>query len=391
MSAVVREDLIGGARATTLQSGLAAGATALTVATGGLTTWDPVVHGRIAVVINRGEADEEHLYATAVAGDTLTGLVRGQDGTVDQAHQAGATVEHGLFAKHIDVSNEFLSLPTAAGQYPVSTAADTWGVASTLEGPTINDPVIGATEWGSAQHTHSGPSSAGLLAGGTPTNSAPGDAAAVGTAGAYATSGHVHGRESAGLVGDIAASAPSDTAAAGALAKIAKADHRHAREAWAATATTSLPTHTVSPGTAPRVAREDHRHGREGFAAPGVSAGGDVIAEGTDTTVSRSDHRHGREFVVKPAVDATNYDVVRGITPFTLTAATSVSVSVTWTGGFIYADVPVVTYGWLQGASIRVVVEMTAVSTTGATFLVYRPDGTATTASGSIHWRAEGT
>lgn len=130
-----REDFIGGAKPTRLATGMGAADASLTVTAGGLATWQPVVNGRFAVIIARGEADEEHLYATAVAGDALTGLDRGPgvDGTAAQTHLAGATVEHGLFARHVDEPNEFLALPTAAGQIAVSTGAGEWGVTDDLD------------------------------------------------------------------------------------------------------------------------------------------------------------------------------------------------------------------------------------------------------------------
>lgn len=179
MSTVLREDIHGGWKATTLASGLSAGAVTLTVAAGGLSTWTPVTNGRIPVVINQGEADEEHLYAAAVSGDTLTGLTRGQDGTADQAHLAGARVTHALHATHVDRLNELLSLPAAKGDLLVASGVDTWareaagandsvlvfdstqpnGVrkATTLAGltltaPTLNAPVL--ADFTNAGHDH---------------------------------------------------------------------------------------------------------------------------------------------------------------------------------------------------------------------------------------------
>src|SRR5688500_4369535 len=102
---------------------LSAGATSLSVSTGGLTTWSDFAGAPGApfnVVINRGLADEEHLYATAVSGDSLTGLVRGKDDTTDQPHVSPFTVEHGLFAEDQEVANLFLSLPTTPNQVAVS-------------------------------------------------------------------------------------------------------------------------------------------------------------------------------------------------------------------------------------------------------------------------------
>lgn len=263
MTAVLREDLWGAAKPTALATNLLAGATSLSVNAGGLGTWGPVVHGRFTVIINRGKADEEKLYATAISGDSLTGLIRGQDGTADQAHAPGATVEHGLFAVHIDRPNEFLSSPTAAGQVPVSTGADNWGPPTntlanmTLTNPTMTSPNVGSTEWGDAQHMHSGPTAGGLLGGGVPTDSRPGDATVNGTAGAYATADHKHSREA---YGSVTNSAVTDAAVTGVATSLSRSDHKHGREGFGA-ATTLSTASAKTDGASPQVNRADHNHG----------------------------------------------------------------------------------------------------------------------------------
>lgn len=161
MTAVLREEILGGVRQATGAALLSAGATSLTVGSGQLATWMFTTGNRFAVIINQGSSDEEHVYATGVSGDTLTGLIRGQDGTTDQAHAAGFTVTHGLFAKHIDLANELLSLPTGANQVLVSTAADTWAAASTLAGLTLTAPTIAG--FSNAQHDHGDADDGGTL------------------------------------------------------------------------------------------------------------------------------------------------------------------------------------------------------------------------------------
>lgn len=150
MGPTVREEIRGGVRTATATSAIAAGATSLNVGVGELSTWTFTTGNRFPVVINAGRADEEHVYATAVSGDSLTGLVRGQDGTLDQPHASGFTVQHGLFAKHIDLLNEFLSLPAAKGDLVVASAVDEW-IALTVgaNGAVLkaNSAVAGGLEW----------------------------------------------------------------------------------------------------------------------------------------------------------------------------------------------------------------------------------------------------
>lgn len=362
MTAVVRQDFIGGAAPTRLASGLSAGAVTLTVDSGGLATWTPVVAGRIPVIINQGQADEEHLYATAVVGSTLTGLTRGQDGTADQAHDAGATVVHGLFATHVDEPNRFLSLPTAAGQVAVSTAADEWGASNTLTditlgNPTLTSPNIGATEWGDAQHAHTGPSQGGLLPGGAPAASAPGDTTATGTAGAYATADHRHSREAFGVAGDVTSSGPGDVVAAGTSPKVARADHQHQRELYAITATASTPLDAGSAGTSPRVARQDHQHAREAAFQPY----GDMVG--------------------------LNQLVQYGTVAYSLSGASQVNVTVTFVDPFFTLPA-VLCPGLVNTSGVRLHAFITALSTSAVTFRVDHVDGTSVTTSGTLCWLA---
>lgn len=139
MTAVARLDCWEDARATRLSAGTSAGATSLTVTTGGLASWGPVVAGRFPVVVDRGSAFEEHVYGTAIAGDQITGLTQ-VDGTPGLLydHNAAAPVEHGLFAQHVDQPNEFLSLPTTKGDLAVASGADTWA----RQGVGPNDSVV---------------------------------------------------------------------------------------------------------------------------------------------------------------------------------------------------------------------------------------------------------
>lgn len=151
MTAVLREHIGGGAKATRLHDPLAAGATSLVVEAGGLASWPDGTVGRIPVVIDAGQPSEEHAYATGKSGDTLTGLVRGQDGTADQPHAANAVVHHGIFGLHVDRANELLSLPQAKGDILAAGAADDWRRLAAGAGRTVltvQDPDDFTTETG---------------------------------------------------------------------------------------------------------------------------------------------------------------------------------------------------------------------------------------------------
>lgn len=141
MATVLREHVTGGAaKGLRLAALIGAGDTSATVSTaGGLATWPSGSTGRVPIVFARGLATEEHAYYTGKSGDTLTGLVRGVDGTIALQHAANTTVEHGLHASHADVANELASLPTAAGQLLIATAADTWAASKAID---VNDGTL---------------------------------------------------------------------------------------------------------------------------------------------------------------------------------------------------------------------------------------------------------
>lgn len=168
MAVVERLDLWETARPARLPSGATAGATALTVTAGGLSTWTPVVHGRFPVVVSRETAEEEHVYGSGIAGDQITGIEQ-IDGTPGLAnvHAANATVEHGLFAEHIDQANAFLASPTAAGQVPVSAGAGNWGLSpGAVDGLTLTSAVLDAPDvddFSNAGHDHEDAAGGGRL------------------------------------------------------------------------------------------------------------------------------------------------------------------------------------------------------------------------------------
>jgi hypothetical protein len=166
---------------------------------------------------------------------------------------------------------------------------------------------------------------------GTPTVSAPGDAAAQGTAAALARSDHRHGREAAIVVPTASNAIPfmisSEAGGAGSAAEYSRADHRHqvtygtpsaltvggaaaagtqymlarsdhlhALPAFGSVGPISYPGAVRDNGSATTFARADHQHGRESYGgAPTTSNPGDSGAAGSSTAVSRADHRHSRE------------------------------------------------------------------------------------------------
>ena len=93
---------------TTLASGINSSQTSMVVATGTGTTLMGGVSlssgDTFAVAIDPETSSEEIVYITAVASDTLT-ITRGQAGTAQVAHNAGATVQHvftGNDAQHFE-------------------------------------------------------------------------------------------------------------------------------------------------------------------------------------------------------------------------------------------------------------------------------------------------
>jgi hypothetical protein len=102
-----RRGLIGGAKATTLNGSLAAGATSITCTS--LTTWSGVnTNGPSTATINRGQTDEETISFTGISTNTLTGVSRGEAGTSDQLHTSG-TIELSTSKIDADEANELVA------------------------------------------------------------------------------------------------------------------------------------------------------------------------------------------------------------------------------------------------------------------------------------------
>lgn len=129
-----RRDIVGGAVATTLTSGI--NATALTLPIAASTGWPPGVN-EFYVCIDRGLSTEEKVLCASRSGLNITVAStgkRGADGTSAQSHTSGATIEHCGTAVDLDDANDHIYTTTRDDhtQYlKASTAAgDGLGIAS---------------------------------------------------------------------------------------------------------------------------------------------------------------------------------------------------------------------------------------------------------------------
>jgi hypothetical protein len=112
--------------AATLGASLTSGATSLTLATGDGGKFPAVGRFHAGIAAPDG-SNFEIVEVGGVAGDTLTGLVRGREGTVAVAHASGDTIE---------------VQPTAASFYRVVADARGWGV--TMDGATDDAAALNA-------------------------------------------------------------------------------------------------------------------------------------------------------------------------------------------------------------------------------------------------------
>lgn len=152
---------------TTLASGINSSQTSMVVATGTGTTLMGGVSltagDTFAVAIDPETSSEEIVYITAVASDTLT-ITRGQAGTAQVAHNAGATVQHvftGNDAQHFEdtviialtpsntatVTNKNLSSATNTFPSSLATLTGTQTLTNkTLTTPVVNNPRLKSPE-----------------------------------------------------------------------------------------------------------------------------------------------------------------------------------------------------------------------------------------------------
>lgn len=152
---------------TTLASGINSSQTSMVVATGTGTTLMGGISlstgDTFAVAIDPETSSEEIVYITAVASDTLT-ITRGQAGTAQVQHNAGATVQHvftGNDAQHFEdvvivaltpdntatVTNKNLSSATNTFPSSLATLTGTQTLTNkTLTTPVVNNPRLKSPE-----------------------------------------------------------------------------------------------------------------------------------------------------------------------------------------------------------------------------------------------------
>ena len=115
---------------TTLASGISNSATSITVASGtgtnllGGVTLAAGNVDQFTLAIDPDTANEEIVFATAVASDTFT-IVRGRAGSSAIAHSAGAAVKHVLTSDDLNYFNDGVapSIITAKGDLIVASTA----------------------------------------------------------------------------------------------------------------------------------------------------------------------------------------------------------------------------------------------------------------------------
>ncbi len=109
----IRKEYNGATIATTLAITISAGSTSVTLTSGA--TFPTGGTAPFVIAIGRDTPTEEKLLASSRAGNVLTILERGYDGTSAQAHTAGANVSHVLDAHTLTQANRFANTMTTAG------------------------------------------------------------------------------------------------------------------------------------------------------------------------------------------------------------------------------------------------------------------------------------
>lgn len=136
------------AQRTTLSSGI--DDTTTTVGVVAVTGWPASFP--YTIIIDQDTLNEEVVTVTNRSGTTLT-VTRGSDGTTAVAHDAGATVNHGVSARDFDEPNAFINgtgvVTTAMIADEAVTAAKV-GSESALVGQTLVADGSGGAQWGAA-------------------------------------------------------------------------------------------------------------------------------------------------------------------------------------------------------------------------------------------------
>jgi hypothetical protein len=99
-----RREFYGAVLSTTLSNNVSDTDTFFTV--GSASTFPSGLDNPYAIVVSRGEDEEEKMLVSATSGDTLFIKVRGYDGTTPQNHLSGAVVDHVLDSTTIQAMNK---------------------------------------------------------------------------------------------------------------------------------------------------------------------------------------------------------------------------------------------------------------------------------------------
>lgn len=103
----MRRQYKGNSKPTILAAGIQVGDASLTLLDG--TNYPDGTTGQFVLTVDLGQAGEEKVLATSRAGNSVTGLTRGFDGTVAGAHSSGAPIAHTLSALDIDEANRHVN------------------------------------------------------------------------------------------------------------------------------------------------------------------------------------------------------------------------------------------------------------------------------------------
>lgn len=273
MASYTRRDIVGGAAATTLATGIGSGDTTIVVADA--TNWPTGSNGDFFICLDRGNSGEEKVRCASRTGVTITVQTsgRGADGTSAAAHSAGVSVEHVITALDADEANyavsETVGKITTTGDLLVSDGANS---LTRLPNGTSGLPLVA----GASTPAYGALTSTGLGAGSVgATQIAPGVITTTHIAsGAAITNGQL-ATEAQSTVKGRAASAGT-----GAVTDLTATQVRTIIDTNT-TPSTQAVGDSAAVGTADTLARGDHKHAMPAF---GTTAG--TIAQGNDSRLS---------------------------------------------------------------------------------------------------------